>query len=213
MGCISLAENQLLAGLIPTWIDSHVSHHDRTDTDVRNRSKANWCHVGSKSVCPRGGRVIASSASANSARIRRPLKSVIEPRDSEVSHSTELNPIVGGELMDILDRNGRRLGWSNRIVRGGNRGRLQEILEAGRPEHEQIVILADPGIAQLVGDVARRDERIASPENEDLAADNNFELSREDIVSLVLSRVNVTRHAYSRRKAHLHQTDGTDAHV
>src|SRR5262245_47937463 len=90
--------------------------------------------------------------------------------------------------MDIPDRNGRRLGWSSRIVRGGNRGRLQETLEAGRPEHEQIVILAISRIAQLVGDAARRDERIASPENEDLAADNNLELSREDIVSLVLSR-------------------------
>src|SRR5262249_33622997 len=109
--------------------------------------------------------------------------------------------------MDIPDRNGRRLGWSNRIVRGGNRGRLQETLEAGRPEHEQIVILADPGISQLVGDVARRDERIASPENENLAADNNLQLSPADIASLILSRLNVTRHAYSRRKAHLHQTE------
>src|SRR5262245_15781811 len=108
--------------------------------------------------------------------------------------------------MDIPDRNGRRLGWSSRIVRGGNRGRLQETLEAGRPEHEQIVILAVSRIAQLVRDAARRDERIAGPENEDLAADNNLELSRDDIVSLVLSRMNVTRHAYSRRKAHLHQT-------
>src|SRR5262245_3007429 len=117
--------------------------------------------------------------------------------------SAELNPVVGGELMDIPNGNGRRLGWRNRIGRGGNRGRLQETLEAGRPEHEQIVILAVSGIAQLVGDTARRDECIASPENEDLAADINLELSQEDIVRLILSRMSVTRHAYSRRKAHL----------
>src|SRR5262245_20963060 len=147
--------------------------------------------------CPAINKLAASSG------MTRASQSVTYPGSGR---SAELNPIVGGELMDIPDRNGRRLGWSNRIVRGGNRGRLQETLEAGRPEHEQVVILADPGIAQLVGDTARRDERIASPENEDLAADNNLELSREDIVRLILSRMSVTRHAHSRREAYLQQT-------
>src|SRR5262245_50833130 len=96
---------------------------------------------------------------AASSRMTKASQSVTYPSSGR---SAELNPIVGDELMDIPDRNGRRLGWRSRIVRGWNRGRLQEALETGRPEHEQIVILADPGIAQLVGDAARREVGVAS---------------------------------------------------
>jgi hypothetical protein len=49
---------------------------------------------------------------------------------------------------------------------------LQEALEAGGREHEEIVILGVARITQLVGDVARGDESIAFPKNKDLVSDD-----------------------------------------
>jgi hypothetical protein len=79
--------------------------------------------------------------------------------------SAEPNSKVGGKLMHVLNGNGWRLGWSNGMVRCGNRSRLQEPLETGGREHDQVVIFAIAGIAQLVGNVARGEESIAAPEN------------------------------------------------
>ena len=86
------------------------------------------------------------------------------------------------------------------------------------------MVLGVAGIAQLVGDVARGDERIAGPENEDLVCDDHLELSGEDIVRLVLTRMRMSRHTHAGRESHLEeavcsssirarQTYRTDAHV
>src|SRR5262245_66605856 len=109
------------------------------------------------------------------------------------SIKTELNSIVGGEFMDIANSNRWWLGGSNGIVRCGNRRRPQKPLEPGRREHDEIVIFHVSGIAQLVGNVARSDKSIASPENKDLVADDNRQFSGEDIIRLILTRVLMTR--------------------
>src|SRR5215813_391872 len=122
------------------------------------------------------------------------------------SIKTELNSIVGGEFMDIANSNRWWLGGSNGIVRCGNRRRPQKPLEPGRREHDEIVILDVSAIAQLVGNVARSDESVASPENKGLAADDDFQFSGEDIVRLVLTRMGMTRHCHARRETDVQET-------
>jgi hypothetical protein len=89
--------------------------------------------------------------------------------------SAKENSIVGSKFMHIPNGNGRWLSWSNRIGRCRDRRRLQEPLEAGGREHEEIVVLGVTRITQLVGDVARRDESIALPKNKDLVSDDDLQ--------------------------------------
>ena len=119
------------------------------------------------------------------------------------TQSAKKNSIVVSEFMDIPNGNCRWLSWSNRIVRCRDRRHLQEPLEAGRREHEEIVILGVARITQLVGDVARGDESIAFPKNKDLVSDDDLQFSGEDIVGLILTRMRMTRHTHPRRETRL----------
>src|SRR5262245_49563689 len=69
--------------------------------------------------------------------------------------STENYPVVSGEFTNVANGFRRRLGWSQRIVRRGNGCRHDELLKAGRREHEEVVIRSVAGITQFVRDVAR----------------------------------------------------------
>jgi hypothetical protein len=114
--------------------------------------------------------------------------------------STELNSIVSGEFQDIPNGNCRWLSWSNRVVRCRKRRHLQKLLESGRREHDEIVILVVARITQPVRDVTRGDERIAYAENKDLVSDDDLQFSGEDIIRLILTRMRMTRHTHPRRE-------------
>src|SRR5262245_14238945 len=53
--------------------------------------------------------------------------------------SIELNSILGGELMDISDRNCWRLSRCDRVVRCGKRCHPHELFKSRGREHEEIV--------------------------------------------------------------------------
>src|SRR5262245_13684999 len=55
--------------------------------------------------------------------------------------SAESDSILVGELMDILNGDRRRLGRSTRILRRGDRGHLQKVVEPAGREHEEVVVL------------------------------------------------------------------------
>ncbi len=123
-----------------------------------------------------------------------------------ISHqSAKENSIVGSKFMDVPNGNCRWLRRSNRIVRCRDRRHLQEPLEAGGREHKEIVILGVATITQLVGDVARGDESIAFPKNKDLVSDDDLQLSGEDMVHLILTRMRMTRHTHPRRETRLNE--------
>jgi len=61
------------------------------------------------------------------------------------------------------------------------------------------------GIAQLVGNVTRRHESIALPENERLFSDDDLQFSGEDMVGLILARMRMARHYYTGREARLQE--------
>jgi hypothetical protein len=117
-----------------------------------------------------------------------------------------MNSITGGELMDIPDSKGRRLGWGGCIVRRRNRRRHQKILESGRRKHEEIVIFDVAGIAQLVRDVARRHESVTRSKNEDLVSHDDLEFSTENIIDFILTRMRVTRHDHARCETNVEET-------
>jgi hypothetical protein len=54
---------------------------------------------------------------------------------------------VGGQFMDVLNGDCRRLSWSCSVVRRRYGRQPQEFLEPGRREHEEIVVLDVAGIA------------------------------------------------------------------
>src|SRR5215468_3988093 len=107
--------------------------------------------------------------------------------------------------MHIPHGNRWRAGWSNCIRRRGNGRLLQKPLEPGRREHKQIMVLNVAGIAQLVRDVARRNESITSLENKDLVSNSDFQFASQDVVNLILTRMRMTRYPHSWRKAYLQQ--------
>ena len=72
------------------------------------------------------------------------------------------------------------LGWNGRIVRCGDRRHPQKLIEPRWRKHKEIVIFDDAGITQPVRNVARSDEAITCPEDEDLSADGGFQFSGED---------------------------------
>src|SRR5215831_13235402 len=117
--------------------------------------------------------------------------------------SIELNSILGGELMDISDRNCWRLSRCDRVVRCGKRCHPNELLKSRGREHEEIVIIDIPRIAQLMRDPARSHESIARSEYELLISDNDFQFSGKDKVRLVLTRVNMPRHANAGCEIHI----------
>ncbi len=117
--------------------------------------------------------------------------------------SAKENSILGSKFMDIPNGNGRWLSWRNRIGRCRDRRRFQESLEAGRREHEEIVVFGVARITQLVGDVARSDESIALLKNIDLVSDGDLQFSSENIVDLILTRMRMTRYTHPRRETHL----------
>ena len=67
------------------------------------------------------------------------------------------------------------------------------------------MILGVARITELVGDVARSHESIACLENKDLLSDDDLQFSGENIVPLVLARMRMTRHTYTRRETHLQE--------
>jgi hypothetical protein len=107
--------------------------------------------------------------------------------------STRKNSIAGGEFMDISKQNCGWLSWSDRIVRGRNRQRPEKLLDPGRREHQDIMVLDVAGIAQLVGNVTRRHESVACLENKNLVSDDDLQFSGEDMVRLILSRMGMAR--------------------
>src|SRR5262249_48341641 len=119
--------------------------------------------------------------------------------------SIELNSILGGELMDISDRNCWRLSRCDRVVRCGNRCKPHELLKCRGRKHEEIVILGIPRIAQLMRDPARSHESIARSEDELLISNNDFQFSGKDKVGLILTRVSMPRNANPRCEIHLQQ--------
>jgi hypothetical protein len=104
--------------------------------------------------------------------LRRLLQIGRRISDRRNPRSAKENSIVVGAFMDIPNGNGRWLSWRYRIRRCRNCRLLQEALEAGGREHEEIVVLGVARITQLVGDVARGDESIAFRKNEDLVPDD-----------------------------------------
>ena len=95
--------------------------------------------------------------------------------------------------MDISKQNCGWLSWSDRIVRGRNRQRPEKLLDPGRREHQDIMVLDVAGIAQLVGNVTRRHESVACLENKNLVSDDDLQFSGEDMVRLILSRMGMAR--------------------
>src|SRR5262245_20711928 len=131
---------------------------------------------------------------------------------------------VGGQFMDVLNGDCRRLGWRRRVIRRRYGRQPQEFLEPGRREHEEIVVLDVAGITQLVRYVARRHEAIARPEDENLVSDGDVELSGQDKIRFIFARVRMPRHAHSGRETGFQktvcaagvgarQTDGADTDV
>jgi hypothetical protein len=80
------------------------------------------------------------------------------------SRSIELNAIAGRELVDVPNRDRRRLGRRARIVRCRKRRHLQKSLEAGRREHQQIVIFNEAQAARTSDAAGRRSLLSASRE-------------------------------------------------
>src|SRR5262249_13840454 len=139
---------------------------------------------------PRASLVMRTQASLISGRLRHRRLSTREMSDCTISCSAQTRSEVASKLGFVC----------------GNRRRPQKPLEPGRREHDEIVILDVSGIAQLVGNVARSDESVASPENKGLAADDDFQFSGEDIVRLVLTRMGMTRHCHARRETDVQET-------
>ena len=62
------------------------------------------------------------------------------------------------------------------------------------------------GIAQLVRDVARRHESVTRSENEDLVPHDYLELSPENVVDFILTRMRVTRNHHARCETNVEET-------
>src|SRR5262249_38820395 len=93
----------------------------------------------------------------------------------------------GGQFMDVLNGDRGRLGWRCSVVRRRYGRQPQKFLEPRRREHEEIVVLDVAGIAQPVGDVARRHEAIARPEDEDLLSYGDLQFSDQDKIRFILA--------------------------
>jgi hypothetical protein len=126
--------------------------------------------------------------------------------------------------MDVLNGGCRRLGRCFSVVRRRYGRKPQEFLEPGWREHEEIVVLNVAGIAQLMRDVARRHEAIARPEDEDLLSDSNLQLSDQNEIRFILTRMRMLRHAHSGCEPNFQkavcaagvcarQTDGADTDI
>jgi hypothetical protein len=126
--------------------------------------------------------------------------------------------------MDVPNRSCWWLGWSNCIVRCGNRRHPQKLLESGGREQQEIVVLDVAGIAQLVRDAARGHESIACSKNEDPISNDDLQFSDEDKVHLILPSMCMPRHHHPGRETDLEeaicssrvcsrQTYGTNADV
>jgi hypothetical protein len=108
--------------------------------------------------------------------------------------------VVGGDFTDIANRNWDRLDCVHRIFRHGDSRHPQKLIKSGWRKHKEIVIFDVARIAQLVRNVARGHEAITCSEDEDLSADGDFQLSGEDIVRLVLTRMHMPRHILPTRE-------------
>ena len=100
------------------------------------------------------------------------------------------------------------LGWNGRIVRCGDRRHPQKLIEPRWRKHKEIVIFDDAGITQPVRNVARSDETITCPEDEDLSADGGFQFSGEDIIRLILTGMHMPGHILPGRKRRLEEAVG-----
>jgi hypothetical protein len=131
---------------------------------------------------------------------------------------------VGGQFVDALNGDCRRLGRRRRVFRRRHRRRPQKFLEPGGREHQEVLVLDVPGIAQLVGDAARCHEAIAGPENESLVSYGDLQFSDQDKIRFILAGMRMPRDAHSRRQTNFQkavcaagvgarQTDGADTYV